>query len=207
MAGAGALLMIAYEGAFFTMSLHGNAPVTSGRPDLVMLVALTVAVCALAVGATVPDWGPRVLQVLRAWAALYRLRPMWRQLTAAVPRVVLPRERLLASPRWALCRCVVEIRDAELTLRGYEFTRQELECLAATVGLDPSDPVLVESAALAAGLRGRSYALPRQAISTPVQGGATLDEEVAHLIPVARLLPAATRALRVAPQAGALQPE
>jgi hypothetical protein len=57
---------------------------------------------------------------LGMWAAYWRLRPLWLILSRAAPDVRLPRQPgTRFSARYRLHRRVIEIRDAELSLRPY----------------------------------------------------------------------------------------
>ncbi|MFJ2774373.1 MAB_1171c family putative transporter [Streptomyces sp. NPDC087300] len=83
-------------------------------------ISVTVNGLVKAVGWTMPDWG-KYLDRARELLAVYRthriLAPLHRDLTSAVPDVVLDLER--ADIRTRLYRRIVEIRDAQWALRTW----------------------------------------------------------------------------------------
>jgi hypothetical protein len=115
--GAGAVLVVVWNSVHYA-SVQLGAPVRSTGWALLPVWAVYLSVLGLAVGVTVPDWGPRLLRRLEARRALHDLEPLWATLVDAAPEVQLPD----AYSRWdvhrRLHRRVVEIHDAELALRG-----------------------------------------------------------------------------------------
>lgn len=81
----------------------------------------------IALGTTLPIWGPRALvpwRLLRQYRSYRRLTPLWRALSAAVPEVRLTQpDAATDSSSWTmdlrLYRRVIEIRDAQLLLQPY----------------------------------------------------------------------------------------
>lgn len=101
--------------------------VVSGRDPgpLVAAAGTCAAVCValVALGATMPVWGPRCAS-LASWARaahqVRRLHPLWHRLATELPQITLPSEMYAqADARFALYRRVVEIRDAQLVLRSH----------------------------------------------------------------------------------------
>jgi hypothetical protein len=117
LSGLGAVLVVAWNSVYYA-SVQSGAPVRSTGWALLPVWAVYLSVLGLAVGVTVPDWGPRLLRRLEARRALQDLEPLWATLVDAAPEVQL-RD---AYSRWdvhrRLHRRVVEIHDAELALRG-----------------------------------------------------------------------------------------
>ena len=99
-------------------------------------VLVTVAALLMTVGFTLPAWGPTV-DVALAWCRRQRtwrrLQPLWRDITAALPHLVLDDEahRPIVALRdidYALHRRITEIRDGRLALRP--FIDQDVAALA-----------------------------------------------------------------------------
>jgi hypothetical protein len=115
--GLGAVLVVAWNSVYYA-SVQLGAPVRSTSWAQLPVLAVYLSVLGLAVGVTVPDWGPRLLRRLEAGRRLGELEPLWSTLVGAAPEVQLPD----AYSRWdvhrRLHRRVVEIHDAELALRG-----------------------------------------------------------------------------------------
>ncbi|WP_461027878.1 MAB_1171c family putative transporter, partial [Streptomyces sparsus] len=82
-----------------------------------------VAIALIVVGSSVPAAGV-AWQSARYWVHLRRLRPLWSDLTAAVPEVVLHERLLRRELRLRLHRRVVEIRDALLALQPHVTSAQ-----------------------------------------------------------------------------------
>ncbi|MGW1681186.1 MAB_1171c family putative transporter [Saccharopolyspora sp. NPDC002376] len=79
-------------------------------------------VALVAIGATMPVWGPRVglpFAWLRAKHQAQQLRPLWNRLADELPQITLPAGMVAPNAQFALYRRVVEIRDAQLVLRPY----------------------------------------------------------------------------------------
>ncbi|MCX4747848.1 hypothetical protein OG455_20385 [Kitasatospora sp. NBC_01287] len=133
------------------------------------------AIALVLLGSSIPAAdGARA--AVRAWRTARRLRPLWAELTGAVPEVVLT-ARLGRSPRVLLHRRVIEIRDAALVLAGH--TDQELRDRAARQPGAAARPELVEAlllrAARARRLAGRAPA--GGAVPGPAESSAELDFE------------------------------
>jgi hypothetical protein len=174
-------------------------------PDSVeqMLFTLSsfVGAALVAVGLTIPAWGPRLSAAL-AWLRRYRdyqrLRPLWMVLYQASPEIALDVPR---SERWwvgdldyRLVRRVVEIRDGRLALRPYLdiAAAEQAGDAARRAGLaGPELQAAVEAAAIAAAVRAkRSGQAPADPGPDDVTGGADLISEAAWLGRVAKALPA-----------------
>jgi hypothetical protein len=120
-AGVGAILLVTYNATTYFAAALANAPPLWlwGDAATIMAMNLHTSTSLLAIGATVPAWGPRLLRWARAGWALHRLRPMWRSLVLASPGVVPPSQYGVLDFRNRLRRRVTGIRDAWLALRGY----------------------------------------------------------------------------------------
>ncbi|UGY91962.1 DUF6545 domain-containing protein [Streptomyces gobiensis] len=68
------------------------------------------------------------------WLYLRWLRPLWADLTTAVPAVVLHEELRRGEPRMRLHRRVVEIRDAILALQPYVCAERRVQAEAVGAG-------------------------------------------------------------------------
>ncbi|MFE9428747.1 MAB_1171c family putative transporter [Kitasatospora sp. NPDC006697] len=94
---------------------------TAGRPMFLSGRSLYriewTATALVLLGSLIPALGA-ACRGLRDRRTVRRLRPLWTELTAAVPEVVLG-ERLGRGPRLRLHRLVIEIRDAALVLAPY----------------------------------------------------------------------------------------
>jgi hypothetical protein len=143
LSGLGAVLVVAWNSVYYA-SVQSGAPVRSTGWALLPVWAVYLSVLGLALGVTVPDWGPRLLRRLEARRALHDLEPLWATLVDAAPEVQLPD----AYSRWdvhrRLHRRVVEIHDAELALRGRTDCSDALVQVAdavrrtAAVGQEPT---------------------------------------------------------------------
>ena len=104
--------------------MRRRVPARFTPPGCAFAVGLPVlAVLALAIGMTLPAWGPAVaapVRELRYRRTYRRLDPLWRELASAMPEIVLPRSgRDRFSYRYGLHRRVIEIRDGLLLLGPY----------------------------------------------------------------------------------------
>ncbi|MCZ7414801.1 MULTISPECIES: MAB_1171c family putative transporter [unclassified Streptomyces] len=99
-------------------------------------VAKHAAIVLILVGSLLPAVGV-TLQARRSWRLLRQLGPLWRDLTEAVPEVVLHEELGRRELRMRLHRTVVEIRDAMLALEPYGSAadRERAETVADASGL------------------------------------------------------------------------
>lgn len=122
----GALWAVAWFGlGFVALALP---PMTSRALVGVQALCSVMAVLCTTVGVTLPLWSRRVgLHALLLQAAtlhsVVRLQPLWRELTAAVPDVVLPTTLSIPPALWSpenlellLNRYVIEILDARRDL-------------------------------------------------------------------------------------------
>jgi hypothetical protein len=134
LSGLGAVLVVAWNSVYYA-SVQWGSPVRSTGWALLPVWAVYLSVLGLALGVTVPDWGPRLLRRLEARRALHDLEPLWATLVDAAPEVQLPD----AYSRWdvhrRLHRRVVEIHDAELALRGRTDCSDAVVQVAAAVRL------------------------------------------------------------------------
>jgi len=101
------------------------------QPALVFEVIVSLALILIAVGSTMPMWGPRLgIPWLCRWAgdyrSLWRLYPLWRALYSASPHIALmPARSLLAEALtvrdlgFRLYRRTIEIQDGRLVLRPH----------------------------------------------------------------------------------------
>ncbi|HET6285829.1 MAG TPA: DUF6545 domain-containing protein [Amycolatopsis sp.] len=137
----------------------------------------------------------------KVWKTTYSLNPLWKQVIAAVPEVLLDHldnEPFTRAERgeYRLYRRVLEIRDAQLTLRSLvpSGIPAQIHAIAAARNLDPdTTEVLMEAAELASALNVGSderspssvadTGLPRHSIAAP-----DLVAEARRLIPVAAAL-------------------
>ncbi|GIJ80410.1 hypothetical protein Xph01_48420 [Micromonospora phaseoli] len=130
------LRMVATGGVVYALhTAYKMALITSawlGRrlPGDESTIATTLAALGgilIAGGTTLPVWGPRALapwRLLRQYRSYRRLAPLWRELSDAVPEVMLSQPEAVAEPApWTmdirLYRRVIEIRDAQLLLQPY----------------------------------------------------------------------------------------
>ncbi|MER7012823.1 MAB_1171c family putative transporter [Saccharopolyspora sp. NPDC000359] len=101
------------------VSVAGNQP---GVLDPIGGACAAACVALVALGATMPVWGPRVVLPfawLRAKHQLRQLSPLWSRLADEIPQITLPTAMVAPNTQFALYRRVVEIRDAQLVLRPY----------------------------------------------------------------------------------------
>ncbi|MDT3397706.1 MAB_1171c family putative transporter [Streptomyces sp. B1866] len=110
----------------------GSDARAGGVTDVMKLLAIGLIV----VGSSVPAVGVAWRGARHGWY-LWRLRPLWRDLTAAVPEVVLDEELRRRELRMRLHRRVVEIRDAVLALHPYATADLRREAAAAGRGAGP----------------------------------------------------------------------
>lgn len=201
----GAIVSLGYclhEGLRVIASAFGLAnPLLDSNTVTQALVAGGVGL--LAVGATMPAWGPRArIPELVAWVRCYRahqrLYGLWRDLYEAIPSIALfppPSSRLddmltVRDLQFRLYRRVVEIRDGILALRPYcdpDAPASALKrCQAA--GVDGETEIVVEAASLAVALDARRSGRPGDPRAAPTSSvaGADLSSEVLVLERLAR---------------------
>ncbi|TDD42740.1 MAB_1171c family putative transporter [Saccharopolyspora elongata] len=154
-------------------------------------------VALVAVGATMPVWGPRVAMPItwcRAKFQARKLHPLWRRLADELPQITLPAGAVASNAQFALYRRVVEIRDAQLVLRSFvhpeagDWARRAAE----EAGLDErATHQVVEAAGLAAALdahvAGHRHRTEPGEATAPYRGvAADLHTEARWLIQVGR---------------------
>jgi hypothetical protein len=158
----------------------------------------TITACVgqliLAIGATMPAWGPRVDRIV----SYRRLRPLWLAVCAASPEVVLDPPYSTRADQWKpwdmnfrLYRRIIEIRDGCLALRPY--VDQDVAVRARQrgreAGLDGVDLTAnVEAATLAAAIGAKASGRPAAERPSPLlntAGGSDLAGELAWLTRVA----------------------
>ena len=203
------MLMVAMTGSADRGGTGAAAGVT-GQAEYVaiLLIAAGTSLPALAVAA----------RTARDYRALHALRPLWAQLTAAAPQVILgaaPSRRddvraAGADLRSRLGRRTVEIRDAALLLRAHVSDADAAAARALLAGAGLSGAVLdaaAEAAWLRAAVAARTLGLP--AVSPPparpLRGGADVSAEARWLRQVSAAWsdPAVRRAAAAITPAGA----
>ncbi|MFE2287117.1 MAB_1171c family putative transporter [Streptomyces sp. NPDC059443] len=150
-----------------------------------------MAIGFILVGSSIPAFGV-------AWRTVQdgrhhrQLQPLWQDLTAVTPDIVL-KAGLLRSPRLRLYRRVIEIRDAALALDAYAAAdiRERARTAARRAGFDPETSPAAEALWMRAAreTKGRG-ALP--AANTRKPGTEGIDDldfttEVDRLIQLARI--------------------
>ncbi|TQF04149.1 hypothetical protein E6W39_20345 [Kitasatospora acidiphila] len=118
------------------------------------------SITLMLLGSVIPAIGV-ALRGLRDWCTARRLVPLWRELTAAVPEVVLT-ERLGRGPRLRLHRLAIEIRDAALVLAGHADPEMRFQAAIVAVAAGPEQSALAEACWL------RAAAALRRAGHVPV---------------------------------------
>ncbi|MCC9312366.1 hypothetical protein LN042_35830 [Kitasatospora sp. RB6PN24] len=136
-------------------------PMFIGERRLLRIDWASIALMLL--GSVIPAVGV-ALRDLRDHRTARQLLPLWRELTAAVPEVVLT-EPLGRSPRLRLHRLAIEIRDAALVLAGHAGADLRERAAAAAAASAPAGP---ERAALDEACWLRAAAALRRAGHTPV---------------------------------------
>lgn len=139
--------LVVAHGFDVTMSVDRIEPVANALRTVGTIICL--------VGAVVPAGG-RLRSIIRAYLALWELRPLWNVMRRAFPDVILfPRRRALLElagvdeVQLRLYRRVIEIRDGMLTLRDY-LPAGALAEARAYVG---DNPPLIEACGIALALR------------------------------------------------------
>ncbi|WP_431962953.1 MAB_1171c family putative transporter [Nocardia sp. bgisy134] len=135
----------------------------------------------------------------RATRTCRRLLPLWRDLTAAVPEIVMPVDaRHGSDPATRLLRMTVEIRDAMLHLGAY-LPAETGETQRNTVREPESDRELTDYAhRLIRAAQARKAGLPPAGTGAPSSLPVVahdFDAELAHLIDLARIWPKAKAAM------------
>jgi hypothetical protein len=140
----------------------------------------------IAVGGAAVPAGEKLRSVLRAYRALWALRPLWLMMRRTFPDLILfPRHRALLDligvedVRLRLYRRVIEIRDGMLTLRDY----LPAGALAAARDFAGDDPALAEACGIALALaRHRAGVAPGENVADRwTEIGDGMADEVAWL--------------------------
>ncbi|MFI7539981.1 MAB_1171c family putative transporter [Actinoplanes sp. NPDC049599] len=184
---AGTFLVTLYAvvktGAIVAHSSFGvTFPVDSIEPAANAL--RTIGTIVALIGALVPASG-KVRTAVRAYRALWALRPLWRVMRKTFPEVILfPRRRALLElagvdeVQLRLYRRVIEIRDGMLTLRDY----LPAGALAEARGYVGDNPALVEACGITLALaRHRSGAAATEHGDRWATIGGNVQDEVAWL--------------------------
>ncbi|GAA1965319.1 MAB_1171c family putative transporter [Kitasatospora viridis] len=157
---------------------------TAGRPmclaDRWLYRVEWTATALVVVGSLIPALGV-ACRGLRDRLIARRLHPLWAELTAAVPEVVLA-ERLGRGPRLRLHRLVIEIRDAALVLAPYAAEEARHRAGAAP---DERTGALAEASwlrtAIARRAGGQRPAEHREAPPPPAPAGPACPDELDEL--------------------------
>ncbi|MER7416555.1 MAB_1171c family putative transporter [Micromonospora peucetia] len=177
------IVWAAWSGVRPVVTLVTGWPLATSLP-----IGLTLgSVCMLLwlIGATLTAWGDRItapLRWLRALRQLRRIEPLWQALRAAMPHIALDTSGGWPLPRaeFALYRRVIEVRDAQLTLRPYAHPD-------VSRWLGPAaDPAVVEAAVIAVALVGHGRGWDYRAEHPFQDVDASLASESAWLARVAR---------------------
>ncbi|WP_067508985.1 MAB_1171c family putative transporter [Actinoplanes sp. TFC3] len=115
------LAYVVHKAGFIITHRFGLAPPWAEATGSRLLI--TSGIAFVTTGLVLPSAGAAVLELVR-WPGRYRLyrqlRPLWQDITAAVPGVVLYRRQLVAGRiTSALYRLVIEIHDGRLQLQAY----------------------------------------------------------------------------------------
>ncbi|MFJ4966864.1 MAB_1171c family putative transporter [Streptomyces sp. NPDC088729] len=103
--------------AFVTVQLASGTRYPEAE-NLLSTVLKQATVLSVAIGVCLPPLSVAV-DYVAAWSNLRKLRPLWIELTAAAPYVVLTTSVSRTRIPFRLERCVIEIEDACLALREY----------------------------------------------------------------------------------------
>lgn len=148
-------------------------------------------VALVAIGSSMPTWGPALAAPVR-WTARYHayhaLRPLWCALTEAMPEITQTVEDTAGqggSIEWRLTRRIVEIQDGLLALAPYR--RADTEGQRIHRRHRPATAAEAEAAGILAALRARRAGapIPLEPPKPPEQRRG-LDAETAWLKQVAR---------------------
>lgn len=193
---AGASAGVAYaicRTAFLLLRLGG--PDVPGGSHLLFTLTEDLqltAILLILIGSSIPAISV-ALTARRDYRSLQALRPLWYELTTAVPHIVLgtpPTRRddltTITDLRVRLLRRTVEIRDASLLLRGYYVSDEDLDWARAELAaLGLSGPRLdaaTDAVALRAALHAKTGGQPARTITPRTSGGGgDLTGEVAWL--------------------------
>ncbi|HEX6499761.1 MAG TPA: MAB_1171c family putative transporter [Micromonosporaceae bacterium] len=186
-----AVMRVGYAAAmWFGLIGHGlPVPVAEKVPGVTSEISSVLGI----LGLTIPVCTSTSLRVWRAgWRLRSRrlLRPLWQDVTEAMPSVLLPQVDRAATEQdsWRLYRMVIEIRDGYLSLRPYLDPTVTEAALAegrrhGLTGRRLS--AAAEAATIAAALSAYREGHPVAEPGTVAPGGAELSDEVAWLTRVA----------------------
>jgi hypothetical protein len=149
----------------------GNDETASTVTDVMKQAAIGL----ILIGSSVPAAGV-AWEAAWHWRYLRALRPLWEDLTGAVPEVVLGEELRRRELRMRLHRRVVEIRDAILALQPYVSAAQRdaAEAAAPAARPDIAEACWIETARHAK-LAGRA---PDEAVERRDAGSAGQDADL-----------------------------
>jgi hypothetical protein len=177
--GAGTAVGVAYalsRAAYLVLRLTEAAgPSSDAGASTVTDAMKHAAIGLILVGSSVPAAGV-AWRAAWHWRYLRALRPLWRDLTGAVPEVVLGEELRRRELRMRLHRRVVEIRDAILALQPYVSAAQRdaADAAASAARRDLAEACWIETARHAK-LAGRA---PDDAVQRRDVGSAGHDAAV-----------------------------
>ena len=192
---------VAQEGAYAASRQLGlSYPLPN--PVLISEMLIAVAATLVAVGSTMPAWGPRLgVPRLCRWAAdyrsLWRLYPLWHALYAASPDIALLPVRsplaemlTLRDLGFRLYRRTIEIQDGRLVLRAHIVPQAAVLArdLCRQAGIPEAEVrAIVEAASLRAALAAKALGHVEQdrATSLAPLGGFDIASNVAALERVA----------------------
>jgi hypothetical protein len=190
--GCGADLASCLALAVFAVALRFDVMVTAAQQA--ETVSAFVGAVVIAVGATMPAWGPRVDRIV----SYRRLRPLWLAVCQASPEVVLDPPHSSRADQWKpwdlnfrLYRRIIEIRDGCLALRPYldEAVAARARQRGRDAGLAGTElHASVEAATLAAAIGAKTSGRPgveRPVLLLNTAGGSDLAGELAWLTRVA----------------------
>lgn len=146
--GAGTAVGVAYalsRAVYLVLRLTEAAdPDSDASASTVTDAMKLTAIGLILVGSSVPAVGV-AWRAARHWRYLRALRPLWHDLTGAVPEVVLGEELRRRELRMRLHRRVVEIRDAILALQPYVSAAQR-DAAASAARQDLAEACWIEAA-------------------------------------------------------------
>jgi hypothetical protein len=190
--GCGAYFASCLSIGVFAVALRFGVEI--GAAQRAETVTASIGQLILAVGATMPAWGPRVDRIV----SYRRLRPLWYAVCQAAPEVVLDPPHSSRADHWKpwdmnfrLYRRIIEIRDGCLALRPYldEEVASRARRLGERAGLDGIElNAAVEAATLTAAIDAKASGRPGLDRAGPVlgtSGGSDLAGELAWLTKVA----------------------
>jgi hypothetical protein len=177
---------------FPTYLVTRNSSLLAFVPPLTGLELLLQAISVLLPGIAT------VRLYIRQRGILWRLWPLWRALTEAVPNVTLPGSGFrrvapaasMATLQWRVYRLVIEIRDAGLTLRAYAtpatVSAAQQFATERRIPVPDSDAATV-ACWLEVARRAKLNDRPPRATVSDITGpgGSSLHEEIEFLVRVA----------------------